>query len=449
MSLKLLIVEDEPELEVTNVPLSCEDKASEAEEADMELPGEFTIQDDFDLLTDAATALESIGTRIAIEGIDLSTARELDKLAPGFLRQAGGHSVFTNRPSLEGLSEATTSVSTTLAELMQRARVFVAGMYKRFREWLVNLVNKPEATGIQQEVEEFLAKQSSRAVMQYISSLPDTPQEAADEIARFMDGDTKQFSMALAEQLQSTVEMMQKLEEQIEAHPVQFRLAKGIVTVAEYFKEEANSSVQVMLKKASAAADIAMKCRNAQEFAKALEVITSVEGELREFSANMVVHSKPSKDLGDENAVAFDKLYDNVTTAVKDFQRLDIQDQVKSLTTTIEDIIRISEETKIEDVLEMIPDDVANDQRNAYAKKIVALYRDIASTGVSALNMWKLRLGSVQGINVIGSKLIEIVESFESDVAACVSSLQPEQKEQLAKALRGKGLSTAGFGTSE
>lgn len=435
MSLKILTIEEEEPLEISNVPLSSE--VDHADEADMELPGEFLVQDDLDLLQDSACALESIGSRIAIEGIDISTARELDKHVPGFIKRAGGSRVFTPRPSLEGLSDAATSVKETLVSIVRRVREFVASMYKKMLAWFQAKFSKAEVATVKQTVQEFLNERRNKDAMAYMTNLPEDAQEAADEVARWVDGDSKAFASALANQLPGIMKITESIEHAIDENPTHFRLVQGIVSVQELFKEDQQSAINTMLKKASQVADNSMKTRDSSQFMAAIEAIGAVTQELDEFEKGMVVNDQATDQEGQH--MSMDKMYDNVVRASNDFMRVDVQSQVKSMTGAVESIIQISEGTALEEILEMIPEDVPEANRNGFAQKIAALYRKIAALGKDILKLWNMRAQAVQSINTIGDKLIALVDAFEKGVVQAGSALADEQKEQLVKAMAGKG----------
>lgn len=438
MGLKVLILEDEPDLEmqIQHIPLAD----SENVETDPELPDEFVVRDELAELDDVATALESLNLQLGCEGMNLSAARELEKLSPGFLVRVGGPRVFTSSPSLEGLADGVKGVKDNLIALIQRIRKFVADMYKRFRDWLLSKFANDNGEAIKAEVEEFLAERRNRDAIKYLSELPEDPQEAADEIARWMDGDTKSYASALVDQFQGLTAKVHALEKMMTDNPTHFRLARGDVTVKELFKEDADSTINTLLKKAVAVADSSMKARNSDQFNQALENIAAVAQELDEFDKGVVVNDKPSENFGDDKAVSFDKLYDNIQQVTQDMKRVDVKQAVMNTKYAIEQVIRNSEETKIEDILEMIPEDVPEDKRGSYAQTIAALYRRIAALGAAVLRLWKVRVDAITSINKAGEALLGLVDAFEKAVVSAGGSLTPEQKTQLAKALAGKGL---------
>jgi hypothetical protein len=441
MSLKILILEDEPELEVSHVPLSGTD--NHADDADMELPGEFLVQDDLDVLDDAACALEQMGVKMACEGISLDMARELDKLDPGFLKRAGGHAVFTHRPSLEGLNDGVKAVVDTLKAIVIKVRTFVAELYKRFLSWLTARFSKPGATDLDENLQQFVAERRNKDAIAYITSLPDDPAEAADEVARWIDGDSKAYASALADQFGGLHASVERLEDQMHQNPVHFRLAKGIVSVKELFKQDSDSAIAQILFKAHKAADVAMKTRRSEEFYQAIEGIDGIAHELDAFEKNMTINDHESSEMGDDKAVPFSQLYDNVAQAANDFKRVDVQQLVQEMASGVKHVIQMSAETKIEDILEMIPEDVPADKQGTYAQKIAALYRRLAKLGADILRLWKVRSDAVGSINEVGKALMGLVDAFEKAVTDAGSGLSQEQKAQLVKALGGKGFQIA------
>lgn len=436
MSLKLLVVEDEPELEISHVPLS----ESEAVEPDMELPNDFTVQDDLDLLQDAATALEAIGCQAACEGMDIAAARELDKLVPGFMRRNGGHSAFTSRPSLEGLSDTVKTVKDKFVEIIQALRKRVAQMYASFKAWLMAKFSKPEAQQPKEEVNDFLNKTPERNAIGFIASLPETPEEAAEEVARLMDGDTKAFTASLTDSFKSLNKRMRSLEESIESNPTHYRLALGLSTVEQIYNEDLDSGLRSIIEKAFKAAEAAMKARNKFHFSDAMEDIDTVSKEIDEFKESTI--STGDSD-GGAKIVPFDKLYDNVSKASEDMKKFSTQDKVVGASAAIDHIVKISTETALEDVLKAIPEDVPAEEHHKFAQKIATLYRQIAKLGSSMLLLWRARFNAVSSINEVGSALLGLKQGFETAVVGCGGSLTPEQKTQLTKALVGKGLNIA------
>lgn len=436
MSLKELILEEEPELDISYVPTT----SSEEVQLDPELPTEFVEQVEIDELCISATALESIGVHIACEGMDLSTARDLEKIAPGFIRQAGGSNVFTNRPSLEGLADAAKTVKNKFVEILRKLRDIIVKAYQQFVSWLKAKLSNPENVQIKQEVEEFLAARRTRDSISYISSLPEDAAEAADEVARFMNGDTKAFASQFTDQLQGLVKRVENVEKMMLDNPVQFRVARGAVTVGDLFRVEADAAINGVLNKAMKVANQAMAARNSEKFMEALNAVATTSAELDEFEKNTLINDHPSEHLDDDKAVPFDKLYDNVRTAVKDMARVDITSAANTLLATAGAIIDLSQSVKIEDVMEMIPEDVPAEHHNAYGQQIASLYRRIAKIGSDVLRLWRVRYNSVAAINKLMLAMIELVDGFEKAVVDSSSSLSVEQKTQLAKALAGKGL---------
>lgn len=439
MSLKILVLEEEPEVEIQHIPLSVLVEGEE-DALDPELPDGFLDQDELDDIQESATALESLTYRIGCEGMQLSYARELEAITPGFMRSVGGHRLFTDSPSLEGLSETASTVKNFLVTLFKKIRDFVVSMYKRFIAWITSRSEKEEAVEIKAEVEEFLASRRNRDAVVYISSLPDTPEESADEVARFMDGDTKEFATRFIDQLQSVARRIENVEKTIVENPTHFRLARGSITVEELFKEDADSAVNAILKKATMVADKAMKARSSDELLPILEEVGQVAEELKAFEKDMIVNDEASSQYGDDKATSFENLYDNVQTAVKALERVDVRAQADNMRATLAAIVTMGESTHNDEVMEMMPEDASDEQRNAYGQKIISLYRQIAKVGADVLRLWKIRYNAIATINQLLVAMIGIVDNFEKAVMNAGAMLTPEQKAQLAKALASKGL---------
>lgn len=436
MSLKLLVIEEEPELEISHVPLSN----TEEIEPDMEMPGEFLIQDDLDLLQDSATALESIGCGIGCEGMDIASARELDKLSPGFMRRAGGHAVFTSRPSLEGLSDGIKAVRDKFFELIQIIRKRVAQMYNSFRAWLLSKFSKPENQDVKEEINDFLSQTREHNAITYLSSLSEDPAEAAEEIGRLMDGETKLFVADFTDKLNGLVKRMQILQDAMEKNPTHFRLVKGLVTVEELFNEHTNSEIHQVLDEAFKTADAIMKARNSDAFHEVISKIGEISKRIDEIKEGTIAPADAVNQTKDDSSVSYAKLYENIAKAADDMKKVSIQQQVADMQKTVTHIIKISEGTTVEEVLEMIPEDVPADMHHQFAQKVVTFYRSIAKLGSVFLLLWGARASSISSINKVGEALLGLKEGFEKAVVASGASLTPEQKTQLTKALIGKGL---------
>jgi chemotaxis regulatin CheY-phosphate phosphatase CheZ len=435
MTLRVILIEEEPEQDISYVPVN------EVEDGpDPEMPDEFLIQNDLDELDETTSALESISLHIACEGMDLSTARELDKIDPTFIRRNGGSTSFTSRPSLEGLVDAANTVKDKSLAIIKRLRDFVVKFYRNMVNWITSKFAQPESQDIKQEVEQFLAERRNRDAINYISSLPDDPDEAAAEVARFMDGETQAFTSNFVDQIQSLTKNIETVESMIHENPVRYRLAKGIITVEELFKEESDSAIRGVLKKAASAADQALKARTTEQFMQALQNVEAASEEINEFEKNTVISTEPSSEQGDDRGVPFNKLYDNIRTVSEAMKRVDTKHLLQELSGSVEEIIRLSESAHFDDILEMMPEELSGEQQHAYATKIASLYRGIAVLGKKVLLIWQTRVNSLATINSIGDKLLEFVDSFEKAVVASSGSLSDEQKAQLAKGLAGKGL---------
>ena len=431
MTLKVLMVEDEPEVEIIRVPIE-----QPPVEAEPELPNSFLEQDDLDLLHDAANALELISHHIACEGMDVNTARALEKYDPSFIRRSGGLTSFTGTPSLEGLAEAVATVKEKLSVIIKRLRQFVSEMYKRFVAWLTAKFAKPENQDLKQEVEAFLAERRNRDAVQFISELSDDLEQAANDIAILMDGDTKAFASTFVDQIQGTLKRAAGIEKMLSDNPAHYYLATGELTVEQLYKQDGSS---VILRKASDVADRAMKARNASEFMRVLQDVTQVSEELDAFESEMVVKDSASSQERETN-IPLAKLYENIRDVGEEMKRVDIKHMVEDMVGTVKNIVRISDETNIDDILEMVPSDVPVESQNAYAQKIALLYRKIAALGAKILKLWKIRADSIGSLNLVGDALIGLVDGFEKAIVNSGTSLTAEQKSQLAKTLAGKGL---------
>lgn len=432
MSLKILVVDEEPELEVSFVPMA----SSEENESEPELPEEFFKQDDLDQLEETLAALESIHTRIACEGMNTTTARELEKIDISFIRRCGGMNVFTSYPSLEGLSEAAATVKERLTAVVQRLRSFVSEMYKRFVAWLTAKFARPENQDIKQDLEAFFAERRNLEALKFLSEMPEDIEEVASKIAILMDGDTKAFASTFIDQIQGTMKRAAGIEKMIGENPAHFYLATGELSVAELYQRDGATEI---LRKASDAADRAMMARNNTDFTRALTDVSQVSEELDKFEAEMIVKDKVDPN-GQETNVSIIKLYENIRQASDDLKKVNVKQMVENMTATVRNIIKISDETKIDDILEMIPQDVSEQLQNDYAQKVALLYRKMAALGTKVLKLWKIRADSIQSLNSIGDALLGLVDGFEKAIVGSGTSLTVEQKSQLAKALAGKGL---------
>lgn len=436
MSLKILTLEEDQTEDISFVP------RTDIEEPVIvpELPNQYLESDDAELLEQSAAALESIGLRIACEGMSLSTARDLDKIKPGFMRQAGGYNTFTGTPSLEGLTEGVKAVKDGVMSTLKRLREFVAKMLQSFKEWLVAKFGQTERQDVKPAVVQFVAERRNHDAIRYLSELPETAEGAADEIARFMDGETNAFASSLTDQFNSLMKNVGAIEEMLKAEPTHHRIARGVVSIEELFKSDGDFAIKELLRKAYGAADVAMKARTAEKLTEAVSIVDSIAKELAEFSSNTFISDKPNEEFDNGGDVSLVKIYDNIQKAINDMQRVDVKKLVAMLAGTLDPIISISANTKLDEVLEMIPEDVAADQREAIAQKIIALYRQIAELGKKALKLWKVRADAVGSLNKVGDALIGLVSGFEKAVIDSAGSLTPEQKTQLAKAMSARGL---------
>jgi hypothetical protein len=436
MSLSILTIEEEPEVEISYVPLS----ETENVEADMEVAHAFSKQDDLDLLQDSATALESIGRRIACEGMDINTARELEEIVPGFMRRSGGHGVFTNRPSLEGLSDTVKTVKDKFVEIIQHLRKAVAAMFHRFCEWLKAKFASKESQDTKEDVKDFLNKTTEANGLEFMAKLPEDPAQTAEEIGRLMDGDTKPFVAALTDKLGVVNKRSGEIEEMISGNPTHYRLAIGLTTVEQLFKEDLDSKVNTLIGKAFIAGGDATMARNADAFHKAMSVIAEISEGIDEFNQE-TVGSGDSGDQGESDSeVKLDKLYANISKAADDMQKVDVQRKAKDMLASLARIVRLSEEINVEDILEMIPDDVPASERDAFGQKIATFYRKLAKLGSTTFQLWKARSDSIANINKVGTMLMELKDSFEKAVVSAGAVLTPEQKTQLSTTMVGKGM---------
>ena len=180
-----------------------------------------------------------------------------------------------------------------------------------------------------------------------------------------------------------------------------------------------------------------MNARNKHHFYDAIEDIDVVAKEIEAFKEATVSTGQTDDDT---NTLSFDKLYDNVSKAAEEMKKFSTQDKVADANAAIDKIVKISNGAKLEEILEAIPEDVPAEDHHKFAQKIVALYRQVATLGSSLLVIWRARYNAVQSINQVAGALLGLKQAFEGAVTGAGGSLTPEQKEQLSKALTGKGL---------
>lgn len=438
MGLKQIVLFTEEELPVKIV---SELTMDDFDISDPELPDNYECQDEMSILDDECLALESIYSDLSCHGMSLSTARRIEHYIPDYVRRRGGNSSFTSYPSLEELQEGKVSITQRLMAIIAKVRKYVADLYSQFKNWLVAKFAKPEAVEVQEEVSTFVAKRQNKLAMTFMADLPDDIPKAAYEIATYAGGDGKAFANELTNQLAGMKRGMDSIEAQLTENPTHFRLATGIVTVKELYKSGADDLINQMFEKAEQTASNAMKTRNYGEFQQAIQNIDAVTAELVEFEKGFTVKDTINESQGEGGNVRLDSMFDNINVAAVDLERIDIKVLVTKMTTHIELIVDISSNTKIEEIIEMIPEDVPTDQHSVMAQKIASLYRRVAKMGADVLKLWKLRADSVTTLNRVGLLLIGLVSSFEKAVTACAATLNDEQKTKLTKSLGDKGFS--------
>lgn len=407
--------------------------------SDPELPTEYYVQTEVDELEEAGIALESIHETLMNQGMSLTTARALEQYVPNYVKSQGGTQSFTSKPSLEGLADGVAAVKKRLMQIIAAVRNYVANLYKRFKAWLLAKFAKPEVVDVKPEVKAFVARRQNEQAMTFMADLPEDLEKAAYEVATLAGGDMKAFSTELTNQLGGVAKAAASIEKQLVENPTYFRLATGVVSVKELFKENAEEAIVQLFNKAANTAHAAMKTRNYEEFKEAVSAIDIVTKELQEFEQGFVVNDTAQPEQGEGKPVRLDTLFKNISLATTELERVDIKALVAKITGGIEHVIDISDNTKLEEIVEMIPEDVPPDQQSVMAQKIASLYRRVSKLGADVLRLWKLRADSVTTLNSVGVSLIKLVDSFEKAIAACGSTLDDAQKDKLVRALAAKG----------
>lgn len=406
---------------------------------DPELPENYENQVEIGVLDEEGLALEAIYSDLAREGMCTATARRMEQYMPGYVRKRGGQASFTSYPSLEELQPGKQTITQRLMEIISKVRKYVADLYNQFKTWLVAKFSKPEAVEVKEEVATFVAKRQNKLAMTFMSDLPDDIAKAAYEISTYAGGDGKAFATELTNQLTGMKRGMESIEKQLQENATHFRLATGIMTVKELYKSGADDVINQMFTKAADTANAAMKTRNYGEFQQAIENIDAVTAELVEFEKGFTVNDNVNESQGEGKAVRLDSMFDNINVAAVDLERIDIKVLVTKMTTHIELIVDVSANTKLEEIIEMIPEDVPSDQHSVMAQKVASLYRRVAKLGADVLKLWKLRADSVTTLNRVGTLLIGLVSSFEKAIADCAATLTAEQKTKLTKSLGDRG----------
>lgn len=436
MGLKQIVLVSEEDIPVT---VLTELTMDQFDISDPELPDNYEDQQELELLDADGLALEAIYSDLNREGMSTATARRIEKFIPNYIRTRGGMGSFTSYPSLEELQEGKISVTQRLMGIIERVRKYVADLYNQFKNWLVSKFAKPDTVEVKEEVSAFVAKRQNKLAMTYMSDLPDDTARAAYDISTLAGGDGKAFATELTNQLTGLKRGMDSIEKQLTDNPTHFRLATGIITVKELYKAGADDIINQMFEKAAATASAAMKTRNYGEFQQAIQNIDAVTAELVEFEKGFTVNDNTNESQGEGKPVRLDSMFDNINIAAVDLERIDIKLLVTKMTTHIELIVDISANTKIEEIIEMIPEDVPEDQHSVMSQKIASLYRRVAKLGADVLKLWKLRADSVTTLNTVGTLLIGLVTSFEKAITACAATLTDEQKTKLIKSLGDKG----------
>lgn len=155
MSLKVLEIDDhELPIDVLDVEIP---EINEMEE--MELPDGFRGEEIKDQV-ETIQNLTSISLNLALEGIDQSTARDLDNYIPGFYQKHGGGRTFTPYRSIEGLSPALEAIEDEKKSTIARFVEWLKARTAAVLDWLKNLVDKfKKREQDMSAINEFLAEQ--------------------------------------------------------------------------------------------------------------------------------------------------------------------------------------------------------------------------------------------------------------------------------------------------
>ncbi len=441
MTLKVLIVAEEPPMEVSYVTREGEEQKVD-DLTDMELPGAFTIADDLVTLEESACALESIDSYIHLhQGINLDVARQLDAVAPGFMKRVGGSGVFTSRPSLEGLAEATQTVSTRFAETMSRVWKAVLEMFKRFQDYLKNRVQRMQKSALAQEVVSFLSDRRKRDALTYLAQLPEDPAAAASEITRFVKGDAGTFTSSLTDQLQSVERQVEQLQKKFEENSAQLRLARGTISVEELFTEEADRALLEHLKEAAEVARLAsMKTSQGSSTDMLMDKLSNAVRQLEEFHKGIVINETGGTQPGDKGEVKLDKLYDNLRKASDDLMRFDITKKLQATIETVDFVVEAAETNTAGNFASELMRQKSGPEAVEYGKKVAALGARIGAVGRDILRIWRLRLNALETLNEVGKQIMGLVDSFTRAVESAADSLSEEQRTQLATGIGKKGI---------
>lgn len=177
MSLKVLEIDDhELPIDVLDVEIP---EINEMEE--MELPDGFRGEEIKDQV-ETIQNLTSISLNLALEGIDQSTARDLDNYIPGFYQKHGGGRTFTSYRSIEGLSPALEAVEDEKKSTIARFVEWLKARLESAIDWIKGLVAKyQERNNSMKSINDFLANNRKEQIYDLLNFGTKTPEEAATE----------------------------------------------------------------------------------------------------------------------------------------------------------------------------------------------------------------------------------------------------------------------------
>lgn len=447
MGMRVLELPDDDEI----VDISRVDE--DFSEDEPEMPVLFSQEDSVDLLVQGAMALEQIHARIVIDGIDRDTAKQVyahvEHMQSGhaalesasFYRRVGGNDLFSDRPSIDGLSVAVESIKETLSATFKRVIERVKAVYRAFIDWIKSKFSSkdPEAFKPSEKAKATASNPRLRDIAEFLDNLGDDPQQAAEEVARMAGNAPESFRSGLVGEFEALGARLQKFFEKLSENRSFARIAAGEVSVRELLKEEADALLGSAIDEASKAAQGVLLSRNAQQLAAAVERVEEATKKLEEFANATFDTAGDAYEGASSEGVRFSKIVNNLKDAVHSLDSSNMAKTISELTDRLDGIMRSAEETSKSEIEEMIPEDADPALRAKAVSSVIALYGKLAGMGQSIARMWALRVTSLRSINKVLETIDESVQSLSRGISRLARQLEKEQQDALIKALAAHG----------
>lgn len=430
--------------------ISKAEEHMDARDADMELPGQYTLSDDLDVLVDGALALESIYDQITKNGIDYDTAKNINGIIAGMNRGGLGLEStetfidvreYTNYKSIEGLYVANESIKETVVNALKK-------IFEKIKEVFesVSTLIKTRFSG--DNIEKFKNIEAAARIKKtanldnLIRLLEETnkkPEQTAGEVARMAGGEIGEFTASLDTEFTKLAKRMEDFVDAVSANRVAHRLATGNLSIGELLKSQADDVITKTVAGAWKELNDFVKLTNDSDIAVGVDKMNHLLDELTEIATSTMDTDKDTFD-GSSEDIKLSTIVTNLVKASDAMESIDVTVRITSFMKTAEIVRVASDGLASKDLANMFGDDVDGALKARAISAAVAVSAKIAALGQASSKLWQERYDAMVSTSKTLNGIYVIMNIFKGAIERSSSTLEQDQKDKLKKALLSKGV---------